>query len=123
MFEKYHPDLDAFSDAFVQLAKLITEEKNLENELDSLTAQIYLDCTYKQDYYVNGKSPSATLIDHSYAKIGHTPETRKRLLEIKTRLAELEGLIESCKGIIKAEEAKLSMFQTLSANARNIASF
>jgi len=123
MFEEYVPDLDSYMEAWNELAKATRVQNELNNRLDEIVAQVYLDCTTNIMYTVSGKAPAISLIKESYAQIGHTPESREEIAEIKQKLVELEERVTLLRGTIKVEEMKLNLYQTMSANSRNVAAY
>jgi hypothetical protein len=120
MFDEYVPDLDAYLEAWQKVAICTAEKQELENRLEEIVAKIYLDCTNNVAYYIGGKPPAVSLVKDSYAKIGHNTETTNLLGEIKATLIDLEHKITIARSLIKIEEMKLNLYQTMSANARNI---
>jgi hypothetical protein len=123
MFEKYVPDLDAYFDAWMQLVNLTQEKDSLELEKDELVAQIYIDCVNYPKYYVKDKPPAISFIEKTWEKVGHTPEATAKLAEINGKLIELNRKIAEAKAIMKKEDMSLSLYQTMSANSRNVTGY
>jgi len=76
-----------------------------------------------EKYYIRGKPPSVAFVDKTWGKIGHTPEAVEKMSNIKKELIEVTASLSKAKAVLKMEEMRLSLFQTMSANARNIAGF
>ena len=123
MYEEYLPDLSEYSEAWVQSANFCMRKKELENRFEELVAQVYIDCMGLPEFEINKKPPAVSFIKETYAKVGHTPEIMAEMGLIKAELAAVEGGIKRTAGIIKVQEMKLSLYQTVSANSRNITGF
>jgi hypothetical protein len=122
MLEEFVPDLAAYSDAWINLGIAQRNKLLVEKEYDALKAEILDTVTSNREYFVRGKPPSVTHSEKTYLVMGYDTETKNLLESYRTKLAELEKEITHYKGIVKAEEMKLSVFQTMSANARNTVS-
>ena len=123
MFEQYVPDLDGYMEAWNELARNTRDQCDLSNHLDEIVANIYLECTTDVMYTVANKAPAISLIKESYAKVGNTPESREEISEINQKLAILQEKETILRGFIKTEEMKLNLYQTMSANSRNVAAY
>ena len=123
MFEEYTPDLAAYFDAWSKQVVLTKKRDTIQLRLVELTAKIYIDCMNYEKYYIRGKPPSVAFVDKTWGKIGHTPEAIEEMSRIKNELIEVDAELNYTKAVMKAEEMKLNLFQTMSANARNIAGF
>lgn len=123
MFEEFTPDLDAYFQAWSSIVVLTTKKDKIELRREELTAEIYIDCTNYELYQVRGKPPSVAFIDKTWGKIGHTPDAVAKMFLIKNELIEVNAELGAAKAILKMEEMRLNLFQTMSANARNIAGF
>jgi len=110
--------MNEYLEAWYKVARYTSEKQLLENELEELTAKIYLACTLEAKYFVGGKPPAVSLIKESYAKLGHNEVTTNRLGEIKAIMTKLEEEITMSKAVIKSAEMSLSLYQTMSANSR-----
>lgn len=119
----YIPDIDLYGDAWVQLARASEEKVTLEHELEELLATIFVEVSSNPEFFQNGKPLSATAIKETFQILGHTPSSSERLKELKASISKLDEEILKLKGIIKTEEMKLAMFQTLSANSRGVFDF
>lgn len=123
MFEEYTPDLGSYFEAWSNLVVFTKQRDEIQLKLEELTAKIYIDCTNYEKYYVRDKPPSVAFIDKTWGKIGHTPEAIEKMSKIKLELIEVTSQLSIAKAILKTEEMRLNLFQTMSANARNIAGF
>jgi hypothetical protein len=122
MHEKYVPDLDAYTDAWVELAKATTEEAILKLQLEEAQAKIFVECMTKPEYKLNGRPPAISFIENSWAKVGHTKEMEATISDLRRQLISVNERIDSAKATLKIEEMKLNLYQTMSANSRNVAS-
>jgi 16S rRNA C1402 N4-methylase RsmH len=123
MFEEYTPDLSAYFEAWSEQVVLIKRKEEIELQLEELTAEIYIDCMNYEKYHIRGKPPSVAFVDKTWGKIGHTPDAVKRMSQIKLQLIEIDSHLSHTKAVLKTEEMRLNLFQTMSANARNVAGF
>ena len=123
MFDEYTPDLDSYFEAWSNQVILIKKKDEIELRLEELVAKIYIDCMNYEKYYIRNKPPSVAFVDKTWGKIGHTPEAIKEMSSIKLSLIEVEAQLSQTKAVLKTEEMRLNLFQTMSANARNIAGF
>lgn len=117
MLEKYTPDIDAYLSYWIELSVLTQSKLELESALDKLRAQIILNAVEGQ-----AKPPSMAQMERTILLLGSTPEERQLLDKYRQELQAIEGHILQVRGSIKAEEMKQAMFQTVSANARNVLS-
>ena len=122
-FEEYLPDLSEYSEAWVDSANFSMRKKELENRFEELVAQVYIDCVSLPEYMINNKPPAVSFIKETYAKVGHTPEVITEMGLIRAEMAVVDGGLKRATGVIKIQEMKLSLYQTVSANSRNITGF
>lgn len=123
MFEKYIPDLDAYAEAWVNLINATAEKTTIEDMLETITATIYIECMQDTAYHINGKPPAVSFIEKAYARTGHTAVTQEQIQTLKKRLVGVIRQAENAKAILKMEEMKLNLYQTMSANTRNVTGF
>jgi len=123
MFEKYLPDISEYLEAWRIVVELSAELQKVDGELEEIVANIYLECIRDNKYFLNGKAPAISLIKESYAVIGHTEDATEKLGQLKYNKIVLQRAISEAKAQIKAQEMKLNLYQTMSANARNVAGF
>ncbi len=119
----YIPDINAYAEAWVELGLALGEEARLSDELESLKGDILQKVSTYEEFFVNGKTPSVSYADKTYLVNGHTPEAGEKLRDYAEKLANLERQITQLRGILKTEEMKQAVFQTLSANSRSVIGF
>jgi len=120
MFEEYIPDISAYLEAWQKLTQCTYMQQVLNAELDALVANIYLECTRDNKFFINGKPPAISLISASYAVVGNSAETTDKMGQLKSQLFSIAKETSNAKAEIKVEEMKLSLYQTMSANSRNV---
>lgn len=113
------PDIALYTDTWVLLGRALRKQIDFENRLDFIQAQILMEVRSAPQYFIQGKVPSMSYCKAVYLHTGHTPETKECIADIKSNLSTLTERIIILRGILKSEEMKLSVFQTLSANARD----
>lgn len=123
MFDEYVPDIAEYLDAWQKLAEYTYELDDLKLKLEQLVAQIYLICVQDKKYFINGKPPAISFIKETFAAVGHDYETTQKIASMKSLMNMLHKNIAKAKAIIKSEEMKLNLYQTMSANSRNITGF
>jgi len=120
MLNEYIPDVDKYLDDFVKLAQLQEQKTVLSAELDKFRAEIIATVTTDERFYSNSKPQSMTYINSTYLVNGYDEATSERLSYMLKELANLDKEITVLKGELKKAEMMLSIFQTLSANSRNV---
>lgn len=111
----YIPNMADYIDWWVTLGKYTTEKLLLEAQLEQLQAELV-----KEMLQGEGKRPSMAELQKTVLILGKDEQSRQTLNKLVQDIALLEGEIAVLRGKIKAEEMKLSIFQTLSANSRNM---
>ena len=120
MLNEYIPDVDKYLEDFIKLAKVQEQKTVLEAELDKFKAEIVNVVTTDERFYSNSKPQSMTYINSTYLVNGYDEATSERLSSMLKELANLDKEITILKGELKKAEMMLSIFQTLSANSRNV---
>ena len=120
MIHEYLPDVDVYISTWVELGQALEAKVALEYELDQLRAGITKEALSNSLYFVNGKPPSMEYVKSVYFILGLNDANSKEIQGLILKLASLEATIKRLNGIIKSEDMKMGVFQTLSANARNI---
>lgn len=120
MLNEYVPDVEKYFNAFINQAKLEEEKTNLELEYDQFKADLVKIVSTNSEFYINSKPPSMTYVNKTYLVSGYDLESKNKIDYYEHKLAELNKALLEIKGYIKKSEMELAIFQTLSANSRNI---
>lgn len=120
MINEYIPDVAVYINTWIELGKALESKSSIEYALDALRAMITKEALSNPVYFVNGKPPSMEYVKSVYFITGLNPENSAEIQKMILELASLEATIKRLNGIIKSEDMKMSVFQTLSANARNV---
>lgn len=123
MINEYKPDLSDYAETWILLGGYTEKRDLIKSELEEMLADITVRVSTDPKFFINGKAPSMSFVTSTYHVIGYDLESREKLHGIRAELARLEGIILELKGKLKTIESEVSMFQTLSANARSTLSF
>ncbi len=119
---RYVPDIDAYIGYWLELAEVSKRKVMVEADLDQLKNEIIITATTNPLYFKGDKPLAMNMLEKTYLVAGYDPITKQQLTNLFQAALELETRIMELKGKIKAEEMRLSVFQTLSANSRNVVS-
>lgn len=117
MLEKYIPDVDAYLSYWIELSVLTQNKMQVEANIEKLHAEII-----SRVVATGQKPPSMAQIERTVLITGTSKEEEEALDKLRKELQYLEGQILELRGRIKTEEMKQALFQTMSANARNVVS-
>jgi hypothetical protein len=109
------PDFDDMLRLGEQIKNLMLEKGNIEFQIKSREAEIYRITSTDQQYFTNGKPPSAAYVKSAYEYSGIQGE----LLEPRKRLAEIIAELEFNEIRFNVMKMQVDIFRTDSANKRS----
>jgi len=118
--EKILPDFDDME----QLVRIATQSNllatKLLEEIKNLEAEYIRECILLKQYWPGGKRPtdSGTYLRKVVSRLGNTSEQKTKLKEKREELAEHRRQAQEASDLLDIAKAKISVFQTLSANKR-----
>ena len=98
-----------------EIGDLILKKLRLEAEIKSTRANVVMEVSTGEKYYINGKQPAMNFIDSTYKVTGLAGE----IPPLEYKLAELTASLEAKKIQYEVYKNLLDMWRTLSANERN----
>lgn len=110
-------ELPDFDDMFgiVQTIKALGMEKAvLDSSIKEEEAKVIKHVTITEAFFQNGKPPSMSFVEKTYAYTGLNNE----LVDKRRRLAEITYEIESYRNLLDFYKIKIEVWRTLSANER-----
>lgn len=115
MVEIKIPDFDDLMRVVNAISSLSLEKAKLDVELKTAEANIYLEANTNSKYFQNGKSPSVSFVEKTWAYAGFSGE----LLQLREKLAIFSAKLESCKLEYDAMKMAIEIWRTSSANERS----
>ena len=118
--EKMVPSFDDMEQLVRISAQSSLLATKLLEEIKDLEAQYVRECILVKQYWPGGKRPtdSGTYLRKVVSRLGNTPEQRIKLAEKRKELAEHKRQAQEADDLLDIAKAKISVFQTLSANRR-----
>lgn len=118
MSEPKLPDFDDLYDLSFTIANLQTKKLKLEIKLEVLLAEVTKKVTEDSQFWVNNRPPSMSYIGSHYHIIGYNNNSKKEIIEIKSKIAELDGSLTECKNKFLVMRDQIDVWRTFSANKR-----
>ena len=115
MVEIKIPDFSDLMRVVNQISISSLEKAKLEVELKASEANIYLEANTNPKYFQNGKSPSVSFVEKTWAYYGFSGE----LLPIREKLAIHSAKLEGYKLEYDAMKLAIDIWRTQSANERS----
>lgn len=118
--EKMLPEFDDMEKLVRISAQSNLLATSLSEEIKDLEAQFIRECILVRQYWPDGKRPtdSGTYLRKVVSRLGNTPEQQIKLQEKRKELAEYRREAQEADNLLDIAKAKISVFQTLSANKR-----
>lgn len=116
-------ELPDFND-LLALARQIGEKKTalevLKASLSVLRADITAKVTTNTGFWDDGKKPSNSHIRDTFHYTGYDADTRDRLYNLMTEIANFEGSLKSDESLFRIYTEMIGVWRTQSANERKI---
>lgn len=109
------PDFDDFMNLANEIGELSLRKMSLENVLKARESDIAKTVMTDNQYWLNGKQPSISMVDAVYLFQGFNGE----LLPMRADLATTVAMLDKKKIQLSIYRDMLEVFRTVSANERN----
>jgi len=118
MNEELIPDFDTMETLAEEAAKLKANVIVTKAKLVAFEAQVMREALTNNDNWIGGKRPSMAYCEKIVKYLGNNEEDKKKLIDLRTLLAEQIEEHQLLEHLINLNRDKLDLYRTLSANTR-----
>ena len=117
--EKLLPEWEDFELIGRTCAQAKFEANKIKDELEYFIAECVKQAYSNQSYWINGKQPTQSYIEHSVKIMGNTREDAENIKRLNDAYRESWKTYEESRALLETMKDRISVFQTVSANKRN----
>jgi hypothetical protein len=108
------PDFDDLFKIADEIKLKSTKQSEIKLTIENMEADIFRITTESEDFYVNGKAPSATYVKNTFIPVGINGE----LIPLRKELDVLDIEIEYLNRKLDLMKLQIEVWRTLQANQR-----